>query len=387
VNSRERVLTALDHREPDRVPITFGVPVYSSIWDAEPFGYRALCDALGITDYAEPVIFPDSHSVENADQRLLDRFGADLRWVCAGTDREAESLPDGHARDPWMGLITTQAGIFVDVVNEEAPLRGATEIAELEAYPYWPGPELIHEPAIAAGKAEAAKAAQDAGYAVVAIPGATTQSIFHVYDFLRGFDTRLMDMHDDPRFYHVMVDRITEIDEQYLEEFLTPIGPYVDLICMGEDLGTQRAPFMSLSDYRRFCKPYQKRWIDAAKRCAPNARLVLHSCGAVRDYIPDFIDIGVQVLNPIQPKAAGMDAAGIKRDFGDALSFIGGFDIQELLPFGTAEEIRDGARRLIDAMAPGGGFIFAPSHQILPDVPPANVIAMYDAALEFAGYS
>lgn len=361
--------------------------MFSSIWDAAPYGYRALCAALGIDDYAEPLIFPDSHSVENADQRMLDRFGADLGWVCAGTEREGEPLPGGQTRDPWLGLVTTQSDLFVDVVNDEAPLRGATDVADLESYAYWPGKELIHEPAITAGKADEAKAAQDAGYAVVAIPGATTQSIFHVYDFLRGFDTRMMDMYDDPHFYHALVERITQLDEEYLEEFLTPIGPYVDLICMGEDLGTQLAPFMSIDDYRTFCKPYQRRWIDAAKRAAPNARLVLHSCGAVRDYIPDFIEIGVDVLNPIQPKAAGMDAFGIKRDFGDALSFIGGFDIQELLPFGTEAEIRDGAKRLIDAMGPGGGFIFSPSHQILPEVKPENVIAMYDGALEFGKYS
>ena len=345
-----------------------------------------LCAKLGIDGYAEPVLFPDSHSVMNADPRLLDRFGADLRWVCAGSDRKGEVLPEDRERDPWMGLITTSAGLFVDVVNEEAPLRHATEIAEIEEYPYWPGDELIHEPAITRGLREQAKKAQEDGYPVVAIPGATTQSIFHVYDFLRGFDTRMMDMLDDPRFYHALVEKITSIDEQYLEEFLAPIGDYVDLICMGEDLGTQLAAFMSLDNYREYCKPYQKRWIDAAKRCAPNARLVLHSCGAIRSYIPDFIEIGVEVLNPVQPKAAGMDPAGIKRDFGRDLSFIGGFDIQELLPYGTPDQIRDGAKHLIEDMADGGGFIFAPSHQILPDVPPENVIAMYDGAMEFAAY-
>jgi uroporphyrinogen decarboxylase len=234
---------------------------------------------------------------------------------------------------------------------------------------------------------EKADAAQAEGFPVVAIPGSATQSLFHVYDFLRGFDTRMMDMHLNPRFYHALVERITRITEEYLEEFLTPIGHSIDLICMGEDLGTQRGPFMSVTDYRTFCKPYQKRWIEAAKRCAPEARLVLHSCGAIRDYIPDFIDIGVEVLNPIQPKATGMDPAGIKRDFGRDLSFIGGFDIQDLLPFGTEAQIRDGARRLIEDMADGGGFIFAPAHQILPEVPPRNIIAMYDAALEFASYT
>ena len=244
----------------------------------------------------------------NVDARLLDRFGADLRAVCGGTDRTAEPLPDGRERDPWMGLILATAGPFTDVVNDEAPLRDATSVEEIEAYPWWPGPELLHEPAITRGLVEQARAAQAAGYAVVAIPGSATQSLFHVYDFLRGFDTRMMDMHLDPRFYHALVERITQVTEEYLTEFLTPLAAHVDLICMGEDLGTQRGPFMSVSDYRTFCKPYQRRWIESAKRCAPEARLVLHSCGAIRDFIPDFIDIGVEVLNPIQPKARGHGA-------------------------------------------------------------------------------
>lgn len=386
MNSRERVLTALSHQEPDRVPITFGVPVYSSIWDAPPYGYRALCAELGIEGYEEPRIFGDSHTVMNADRRLMGRFGADLRAVCGGTDRVGMPLGPNRERDPWMGLILTTAGPFTDVVNDEAPLRDATEVDEIESYPWWPGPELLHEPAITRGLVEQARAAREDGFAVVAIPGSATQSLFHIYDFLRGFDTRMMDMHLDPRFYHALVEKITQLTEEYLEEFLTPLGPHVDLVCMGEDLGTQGGPFMSVTDYRTFCKPYQKRWIDVAKRCAPDARLVLHSCGAVRDYIPDFIDIGVEVLNPIQPKAAGMEPAGIKRDFGRDLSFIGGFDIQELLPFGTEARIRDGARRLIEDMAAGGGFIFAPAHQILPEVPPRNIIAMYDGALEAAPY-
>ena len=368
------------------MPITFGVPVYSSIWDAPPHGYRALCAALGIEGYEEPRIFADSHTVMNVDARLMDRFGADLRAVCGGSDRTTEPLPNGRERDPWMGLVLATAGPFTDVVNEEAPLRGATRVEEIEAYPWWPGPELLHEPAITRGLAEQARAAQAAGYAVVAIPGSATQSLFHVYDFLRGFDTRMMDMHLDPRFYHALVERITQVTEEYLTEFLTPLAAHVDLICMGEDLGTQGGPFMSVSDYRTFCKPYQRRWIETARRCAPDARLVLHSCGAIRDFIPDFIDIGVEVLNPIQPKARGMEPAGIKRDFGRDLSFIGGFDIQELLPFGTEQQVRDGARRLIEDMADGGGFIFAPAHQILPEVPPANIIAMYEAALEAAAY-
>jgi uroporphyrinogen decarboxylase len=386
MNPRERVLMAVDHHEPDRVPITFGVPGLSSIWDEAPYGYRALCAEVGITAFDEPRIFPDSHSVENASPRLLERFGADLRWVCAGTERPHELLPDGTTRDSWLGFITTQADIFVDVVNETAPLRDATDVAELDAYPYWPGEELLHEPAITAGKADEARRLQEAGYPVIAVPGAGAVTIFHTYDFLRGFDTRFMDIYDNPRLFHALAERILELDIAYLEEFLPPIANDIDFVYMGDDLGSQRAPFMSLDTYREFIRPYQRRWIEASKRLAPGARIVLHSCGSVHQFIPDLIEIGVDVLDPIQPKAALMEPWRLKRDFGDAISFVGGFDIQELLPFGTPAQIRDGARELIQTLGPGGGFIFSPSHQLLPDVLPKNIVAMYDAALEYAPY-
>jgi hypothetical protein len=206
------------------VPITFGMPVYSSIWDAPPHGYRALCAELGIDDYEKPVIFGESHTVMNVDRRLLDRFGADLRAVCGGTDRVGEPLPGGRERDPWMGLILATEGPFTDVVNDEAPMRDATNVEEVEPYPWWPGSELLHEPAITPGLVEQASAAHAEGLAMVAIPGSATQSLFHIYDFLRGFDTRMMDMHLNPRFYHALVEKITQITEAYLEEFLAPLA-------------------------------------------------------------------------------------------------------------------------------------------------------------------
>ncbi len=385
MNPRERVLTAMDHREPDRVPITFGCPVFSSIFDAPPHGYRALCAHLGITSYEEPRIFADSNTVENADQRLLDRFGADLRWVCAGMSLKPEPIGEGKYRDPWYGVPVTKAGAFYDVLAEDAPLRGAIDIADVDRYPFWPDDRLLRDPAITAGRAEEARRLQAAGYPVVAIPGSAMQ-IFHFYEFLRGFDTWLMDMYDNPRFYHALCERLLEVDIRYLETFLPPIADHVDLLLMGEDLGSQAAPFMSPEMYREFCKPYQRRWIAEAKRLAPEARVVLHSCGNVHAMIPDFIEIGVEVLNPVQPKAAMMGPERIKRDFGDALTFLGGFDIQDLLPFGTVGQIRDGARELIDAYGPGGGFIFSPAHQFLPDVRPENIVAMYDGALDARDY-
>jgi uroporphyrinogen decarboxylase len=386
MNPRERVLAAVGHREPDRVPVTFGVPGLSSIWDAPPYGYRALCRYLGIADDEEPRIFADSHSVENAHPALLDRFGADLRWVCGGTERAVETLPDGTTRDSWLGLITAQAGLFADVINDRAPLRDATALSDLDAYEYWPGDELIHEPAITRGKADEARMHRERGFAVVAVPGAGCDAIFHTYDFLRGFDMRFIDMYDNPRLFDALAARIVELDIAYLEEFLPPIADSIDFIYMGEDLGSQQAPFMSLEMYRRFCKPHQRAWIDAVRRLAPKTRILFHSCGSVHQFIPDLIEIGVDVLNPIQPKAALMEPWRLKRDFGADISFCGGFDIQELLPFGTPDQIRDGARALVDALAPGGGFIFSPAHQVLPEVRPENIVAMYDAAIEFGHY-
>jgi len=158
------------------------------------------------------------------------------------------------------------------------------------------------------------------------------------------------------------------------------------VVLLGEDLGTQLTPFMNPDMYREFCKPYHAQWTEAVRRLAPNAAIALHSCGNVFPLIPDFIEIGVSILNPVQPKAQMMEPWRLKKEFGKDLTFFGGFDTQDLLPRGSPAEVREGARELIDTYGPGGGFIFCPSHQIQADVPPENVVAMYDAAYEYGWY-
>jgi uroporphyrinogen decarboxylase len=377
MSSRERVLAALDHHEPDRVPIEFGSSQLSSLLIGRPYGYRGLCDYLGVTDYPEPDINYYLNSVKNVDARIMRRFGADLRWVTAGAP-EVERRPDGSLVDAW-GLVLTPTGNFNVVEDANTPLRGATTPAEIEAYPLWPD---VGDPRIAAGKREEAAAHADAGFAVVASLGPGGR-LFHSYSWLRGFDSWLMDMYDNPRLYHVLAERILEIGIAYVEAFLPSVADHADLVYMSDDLGTQQSLLMSPQAYRMFCKPYHRRLIEAIRRVAPRARILMHSCGAISSLIPDLIEIGVDVLNPVQPKAVGMEPLMVKRSFGSELSFLGGLDTQELLPFGSTEEIRDGVRALIDAYAPGGGYIFAPSHEILPEVNPASIVAMFDAALEF----
>jgi uroporphyrinogen decarboxylase len=376
VNSRERVLAALDHREPDRVPVSFGEIGLSSIFDHAPFGYRALCDYLGLDDYEEPVSQLDG-TVVNADERLLRRLGADLRSLAAGSSFELEHLPDGSVRDEW-GLVRRRAGPYWDLSDSEAPLRDATEPSEIDALVHWPD---TADPAIWAGKREEAERLRRAGFAVFAVPSGATD-VFHNYAFLRGFERWLMDMYDNPRFFHGLAESIVDFDIAYLESFLGPVADVVDLVMMGDDMGSQAAPFMSPDDYRKFCKPHHKRWVEAVRQLAPGARILLHTCGNVYSLIGDFIEIGVDVLNPVQPRARMMEPWRLKRDFGSALSFFGGVDIQELLPFGTPAMVRAGVCELVETMASEGGFILAPSHQFQPDIPPENIVAMYDAAPE-----
>ncbi len=377
MSSRERVLTALDHREPDRVPIEFGSSQLSSLLIGKPYGYRALCDFLGVADYPEPEINYYLNSVKNIDPRIMRRFGADLRWVTAGAP-EVERRPDGTLVDAW-GLVLTPTGNFNVVEDANTPLRGALTPADIEAYPLWPD---LGDPRIAAGKRDEAAGYAAAGFAVVASLGPGGR-LFHTYSWLRGFDSWLMDMYDNPRLYHVLAERILEAGIGYVEAFLPSVAEHADLVYMSDDLGTQQSLLMSPQAYRTFCKPYHGRLIAAIRRAAPRAKILMHSCGAISSLIPDLIEIGVDVLNPVQPKAVGMEPQTVKRAFGRDLSFLGGLDTQELLPFGSPAEIRDGVRELIDAYAPGGGYVFAPSHEILPEVKPENIVAMYDAALEF----
>ena len=380
MTGRERVLTALDHREPDRVPIEFGSSQLSSLLIGRPFGYRALCEYLGVTDYPEPEINVYLNSVKNVDSRIMRRFGADLRWVTPGGP-EVERRPDGSLVDSW-GLVLTPTGNFNVVEDANTPLRSATSASDIESYALWPD---LSDPRIAAGKHDEAEAHHRDGFAVVASLGSGGR-LFHTYSWLRGFDSWLMDMYENPRLYHILAERILQIGIAYVDAFLPSVAEYADLVYMSDDLGTQKSTLMSPDAYRTFCKPYHRRLIEAIRRVAPRARILMHSCGAISSLIPDLIEIGVDVLNPVQPKATGMEPLVVKQAFGRDLSFLGGLDIQDLLPFGTPGEIRDGVHELLDAYAPGGGYVFAPAHEILPEVKPASIVAMFEAALEFGGY-
>ncbi|MBI5712905.1 MAG: hypothetical protein HZC38_05705 [Chloroflexi bacterium] len=204
--------------------------------------------------------------------------------------------------------------------------------------------------------------------------------IFEMAQRVRGMENLLLDLAADEELAMAIVDKMVESKIEFWEMALPPLADVIDVVSEADDYGTQFSQLISPDMFRRLFKPRIAEVIRCIKRNAPNAKVFFHSDGNVRPIIPDFIEIGVDILNPVQPNAAGMDPIGIKRDFGKDLVFWGaGVETQSVLPFGTPQEVKDDVRRNIDALAPGGGYVFNTVHNIQADVPPQNIMAMIEA--------
>jgi uroporphyrinogen decarboxylase len=228
-----------------------------------------------------------------------------------------------------------------------------------------------------AGLAERARQLyEQTDYALVAhLPG----GIFETALYLRGFAAFLADLKRNRRFAEKLLNKVFEVICGEYEVMLNAVGPYVHMVETADDLGIQTGPMISPRLYRELVKPLHRQ-LFAAIKARTSAKIFMHSCGGVRPFIEDLIEIGLDVLNPIQPHAAGMEAGALKRDFGDRLSFHGGIDEQYTLPRGTPQEVAAEARRVLEIMSPGSGYILAPAHNFQPDTPPENIVAMYRAA-------
>jgi len=202
-----------------------------------------------------------------------------------------------------------------------------------------------------------------------------------------GMENCLMMMAADKKLAGVLFDKLLELRLAFWDLALPQLADVVDVVAEFDDYGTQSSQLISPRMFRQQLKPRLKILFDRLKQLAPHARRFFHSCGNVRPLLPDFIEIGVEILNPVHTRAAGMEPAALKRDFGEALVFWGGgVDTQGALPTGTPQEVKDDVRRNIEALAPGGGFVFNPVHNIQADVPPQNIIAMWEALQEYGAY-
>jgi uroporphyrinogen decarboxylase len=264
------------------------------------------------------------------------------------------------------------------------PLEDLT-IDDLDDYP-WPDP---YDPARVEGLGNYLRyVRENTQFAILAKFGG---AMFETAWYLRGMERFFMDLVENPEFVKKLFDKIFYIQRGLHEVGIKAAGEYVDILRLsGEDLGTQDSQLISLPTFRRTVRPYlQDLWGFAKQNLLkknPKGKIMLHSCGSIRPFIPDWIDMGLDMLDPIQPKAKGMEPLGLKRDFGDKLSFHGGIDAQYYMPFGTVEEMRQHTREYVEALGPGGGYIVAPVHNVQGDVPPQNLVAMRDAVEEFGYY-
>ena len=203
---------------------------------------------------------------------------------------------------------------------------------------------------------------------------------------LVGMETFFERMHTHPEVMAAVMGKVSDFYYQLASRFFEQAGDLIDVFFFGDDFGTQQSLLISPDHWRRFCRPHIQRFADLGRQAG--LKVMFHSCGAVRPIIGDLCAVGVDALNPVQVRARGMDLAELKAEFGRRLTFHGGIDHQEVLPRGTAGQVRQEVRRVIDIMAPGGGFCLAPSHDLmLDDFPVENVVAMYDEAADYGRHA
>lgn len=369
--SRERVKAAIEHREPDRVPIDFNPTLEF---------YLNLKNYLGLE--IEEELRPNEMMEVIPHPRVLSMLGADLISVKLGSPkgrRSAEAQGELIVNEWGVGLRRVQQpgiGSYFEPVYH--PLAAAT-IDDLEKYP-WPDPS-------APGRGEAAESAAKRLYedTDLALVGRFGGPIVETAIYLMGFERWLVCVAQEPELAGALLDKITDIAIALDRIGLEATARYLQIFKVsGDDFGMQTGPLYSPRTFRTLFLPRLRRRWQAAReylnQVNPSVQLMFHSCGGIRPFIPDLIGIGLQILDPVQPRAAGMDSAELKREFGDRLTFHGGVDEQYILPFGSEQDVENEVCLRLKAFASGGGYILAPSHNVQADTPPANLVAMCRAA-------
>jgi uroporphyrinogen decarboxylase len=363
--SRDRVLCALNHEEPDRVPFFFGTSGVTTVLGP---GYPKLCSHLGVKcDSIQWFSKPLQYT--RMDEEILERLGSDARPVTLGPaiSTLAKEVFEDYIIDAW-GVPWRRApgSIYYEIAS--FPLRSAT-IDDLDKYP-WPN---LTDPSRFVGVAEKAKAIQERGYATVLMSGLNT---FEAACLLRGMDVLLMDMAGDEDLFKAIMAKFTKLATDAAVAMLEHLYPYIDVIVTGDDLGMTAGPMMSPASYRRLLKPYHAEFLGAI-HAKSRAKVFFHSCGNIYSLLGDLAEAGVDIINPVQVNCGEMgDTARLKREFGDRLTFCGGIDTQQVMPHGTPDEVRAEVRRRLRDLAPGGGYLAASVHCLQPDVPPENIVAM-----------
>jgi uroporphyrinogen decarboxylase len=385
MNSRERILAAVNHREPDRVPFDLAGTTWTGIAGV---AYQNLLTFMGKetenphwSDVIQQIVIPSDHILEKlqVDTRGLFPLTSSNWDVYNKLTDEGENW---EYLDEWGFTLhfPKHNGHWFSYVRH--PMENILpEPHQINAY-HWP---LASDKRRIAGLRENAIRFKEQGK-IVMLKGLCA-GIFEMHQRCRGMENALLDSFLYPEFSDLLVGKIADLKIEFWQMALAELADVVDIIAEGDDYGTQESQLIDPEHFRQYYKPHIARIIKEMKRSAPNAKIMFHSCGNVRPEIPDFIEMGIDILNPVHVNATGMEPSRLKRDFGrDIVFWGGGVDTQKVLPSGTVTEVTDDVKKNIDALAPGGGFVFATVHNIQADVPPQNIMAIWETVHKYGLY-
>lgn len=383
----QRVLTALDHKEPDRIPFDVGSSIITGI---NINAYKRLLDYLNIERDKSPRLLYERSEIVEIPDSVLEYFKVDTRALFPRVYKPVD-WPRSRDDDEEYLYIIDEFGITWRKPKKEGhfydmcahPLDGQISVEEAEQY-HWPDFSVFSK--VEGIKERAAEIKAHGDFALV-LESAVVE-VFTTPFMLRGYSNFYMDLAADPELAGYLMDKTLELNLDYWQTALEQLPEYTLILRAGDDLGNQSSPLISPEMYRDLVKPRHKKLFSELKRMGGDRVFIFfHSDGAVREFIPDLIEMGVDILNPVQYSAAGMDTKELKREFGRDISFWGGgIDTQNVLPFGSPQDVRDEVKHRIDDLAPGGGFVFGPVHNIQYDVPPENIMAMWETLQEYGVY-
>jgi uroporphyrinogen decarboxylase len=369
MNYRERFEATIKHLPVDRVPFDLAGTSLTGMEHAESID--KLRQYLGFTDKYDGWY-------QKFDERILKYLDIDIRRVGDILSPESplsKQVSETEFTDSW-GITRVFTGMYWDIKNP--PLRGAT-LEDLDKYP-WPQADRINMKQIEEFKEQARKLYNETDYVVCA-----EHPVFGVLElgcWMCGFDDFLLKMALEPEFVIKFFDIILEYQKKVIDIYYGALGEYIHFTTSGDDFGTQTGPFISPSMFEELVKPYYKERISYTKKYT-KGYYFHHTCGAVYPLIPHLIDAGIDILNPIQPGAKDMEPEKLKKAYGNFITFHGGIDTQHILPEGSVQDVEDEVFKVLKSMGSNGGYILSPAHNIQPDVPPENIVAIYEAGRKF----
>jgi uroporphyrinogen decarboxylase len=373
---RQRVCTTLQHQEPDRVPVALGGGPYGIVDTL----YLKLVSKLGLSRPVPP--FRSGHNISYMDDRLLERLGIDTRYVWPGNSpssphragQDDSTFIDGYGQEWKRSLPYYYPGTGL--------LAHAELVNEIETRVNWPDPD---DPRWMAGVSRRARMLSEDGRYFVIGRMMTSHGPFQTACNLRGTEAFLMDMAVNPAFAEGLLERITQVLGGLLQQYLQAAGPYLDLLELpGDDYAGNSNLVISPAMFRKYIRPRVERLVGIVKTYRPELKVMLHSDGAIRRLLPDLIEMGIDVVHPLEPLPA-MDLSAIKMQYGQQLTFLGAIDIVHAMT-GTSFDVIQEVKRRIAELGDGGGYILAPSNHLQQDVPAENVIELFEAARKYGKY-